>query len=472
MNAARSLAVRTLRTVLRAVEGQFRPGPYFLTLSGGWLPDGTAPNFWQLGQNVIPSPSRSAMVEACVSAYSQTVAMCPGDHWVLNDKGGRDRVTTSAASRILRKPNAYQTMSDFMLNATRQLYLDGNAYALALRNDRYEVSELHLMDSTLCAPQLAVNGDVFYRLQGNAVIAQQIEEPFLMVPQRDVLHIRLHADRTRRYPFPLWGQSPLLAALADIGLGDAINNQQLQFYVNQARPSAVLQTEMTLDKDQVQELTDRWDEKSRGINQGKTPVLTHGLKVTPWGAPPKDAQIAEIMKVAETHIALVFRIPLQVLGIGTHTFGSTEALMRFWIATGLGFVLNHIEEAFGLLFRLSGQPDEYIEFNTAALLRSDFKDRLTALKEAVLGGIYAPNEARNLEGLDDVPFGDEPRVQQQQVPLSAAGKIPPVPGPPSAPPAPPSLTQPLPPKMEPDDIQRAIQRVLSNVAATNRRFFQ
>src|SRR5262252_7805319 len=424
MTPARALVARSLRTVLRAVEGAVRPGPYFLTLSGGWLPDGSAPNFWQLGYNVVPSPARSAMVEACVSAYSQTVAMCPGDHWRLNDKGGKDRVTTSAVSRILRKPNAYQTMSDFMLDATRQLYLDGNAYALALRNDRYEITELHLMDSTLCAPQLAYNGDVFYRLMGNAVIMQQIEEPFLMVPQRDVLHIRLHADRTRRYPYPLWGQSPLLAALADIGLGDAINSQQLQFYANQARPSAVISTDMALDGATVTELRDRWDEQSRGINQGKTPILTHGLKVNPWAAPPKDAQIAEIMKVAESHIALVFRIPMQVLGLGTHTFSSTEALMRFWIATGLGFALNHIEEAFGLLFKLSGQPDEYVEFNTAALLRSDFKDRLTALKEAVLGGIYAPNEARNMEGLDDVPFGDEPRTQQQQVPLSAAEGIP------------------------------------------------
>jgi len=472
MTPARALVARSLRTVLRAVEGAVRPGPYFLTLSGGWLPDGSAPNFWQLGYNVVPSPARSAMVEACVSAYSQTVAMCPGDHWRLNDKGGKDRVTTSAVSRILRKPNAYQTMSDFMLNATRQLYLDGNAYALALRNDRYEITELHLMDSTLCAPQLAYNGDVFYRLMGNAVIMQQIEEPFLMVPQRDVLHIRLHADRTRRYPYPLWGQSPLLAALADIGLGDAINNQQLQFYANQARPSAVISTDMALDGATVTELRDRWDEQSRGINQGKTPILTHGLKVNPWAAPPKDAQIAEIMKVAESHIALVFRIPMQVLGLGTHTFSSTEALMRFWIATGLGFALNHIEEAFGLLFKLSGQPDEYVEFNTAALLRSDFKDRLTALKEAVLGGIYAPNEARNMEGLDDVPFGDEPRTQQQQVPLSAAGKIPPVPGPPGAPPAPaaPQAQPPRPPPFkDADDVKRAIQRVQSNAARINQR---
>ena len=83
MASGRALVARTLRSVLRAVEGAVRPGPYLLTISGGWLPDGAATNFWQLGQDVIPTAARSAMVEACVSAYSQTMSMCPGDHWRL-----------------------------------------------------------------------------------------------------------------------------------------------------------------------------------------------------------------------------------------------------------------------------------------------------------------------------------------------------------------------------------------------------
>ena len=128
-----------------AGEGEVRPGPYYLPVTGGWLPADAPWNFWQSG--IDPSSgASSAMVEACLSAYSQTIAMCPGDHWRLNDKNGRDRVGTSALSRILRYPNSYQSPSDFMLNLTRSLYADGNAYALALRNDRYEISELHLMD--------------------------------------------------------------------------------------------------------------------------------------------------------------------------------------------------------------------------------------------------------------------------------------------------------------------------------------
>jgi len=465
--AARDVVARTLRTVLRAVEGSFRPGPYYLPISGGMLPDGTAINFWQLGQNVLPLSAQSAMVEACVSAYSQTVAMCPGDHWKATTKGGRERVTTSALSRVLRYPNAYQSISDFMLNLTRSLFLEGNAYALALRNSRFEISELHLMNPRQCAARVAETGDVFYSLGGNDVIAQQVPNVKLVVPQRDVLHIRLHCDR--RYPHPLVGETPLWAALQDMGVSDAISRQQLQFYANQARPSAVLSTDMVLDKDQVQSLRDRWDDQTRGIHQGKTPILTAGLKVQPWGMPAKDAQLAEVMKISEQHIALAFRVPLQVLGLSGATFGSVEALMQFWIATGLGFALNHIEEAFGFTFDLKGQPDEYIEFDTAALMRSALKDRIDALARGVQGGIYSPNEARNQEGLDDVKAGDEPRVQQQVVPLSAAEKITAPPGgtgphPPPAPgPAAPGAAPPAPPKPPKDysnDIKREARRVI------------
>jgi HK97 family phage portal protein len=425
-----------------------------------------------MGYDPVGGASRSAIVEACVSAYSQTIAMCPGDHWKLNRKGGRDRqkTNTSSLARILRQPNAYQTISDFMLNATRSLYLEGNTYALALRNDRFEVSELHLMTSRDCAPIVAETGDVFYRLGGNDVIAKELGAEQLIVPQRDVLHIRLHTDR--RYPFPLVGETPLVAALQDMGVGDAIANQQIQFYMNMARPSAVLSTELALDKDQVQALRDRWDEQTKGMNQGKVPILTAGLKVQPWTTPPKDAQIADVMKFSEQHIALAFRVPLQILGIGGSPYSSTESLMQTWIATGLGFALNHIEEAFGKLFQLRGVPDEYVEFDTAALLRSAFKDRIDGLTKAVQGGIFSPNEAREQEGLDKVEFGDEPRVQQQVVPLSAAAKIPApsskLPG--EIPPAPPAPPSPPAPKDHRHDVQRHIRAVVNAAERVKRRY--
>jgi HK97 family phage portal protein len=467
MKGPRALIAGVLRPLLRAAEGERRPGPYYLPVTGGWLSAaaGQNLNWWQLGYDVS-GRTPSAMVEACVSAYSQTVAMCPGDHWRASSKGGRTRVTTSALARILRAPNAYQSISDFLLNLTRSLYLDGNAYALALRNDRYEVDELHLMNPALSAPQLATTGDVFYRLGGNQVIERQLGGS-IVAPARDVLHIRLH--QSSRAPWPLLGESPLSAAMADVIATGAATLQQSQFFNNQARPSAVLSTDLVLDKDQLQALRDRWDEQTRGLATGGTPILTAGLKVQPWAMSAKDAELAEFMKISEQHIALVYRIPLAVLGLGGAPLGSTEALMQSWIASGLGFALNHIEEAIGVFFGLQGQPDEYLELNTAALLRSALKDRIEALARGVQGGIYAPNEARNSESLDSVPFGDEPRVQQQVVPLSAAGDIPePAPGPPSPPPSP-GPPVPSPERKHADDIKREVRRVRERAATIRRR---
>jgi HK97 family phage portal protein len=434
---ARELIARIVRPLARASEGEYRPGPWYLPITGGWLPAGVGDsmNWWQLGYDPVFG-SRSAMVEACVGAYSQTVAMCPGDHWRLEDNGGRERVETSALSRILRHPNDYQSISDFLLNATRSLYMNGNAYALALRSDRYEIDELHLMNADMSYPRVAYNGEIFYSLAGNDVIANRLNMPneTLIVPARDVLHVRLHTEG-RRFPSPLVGESPLVATYGDIGVSSAIAAQQTAFYRNQARPSAILSTDLVLDKDQVTALRDRWDQQSKGLNQGGTPILTAGLKVQPWAVAGKDAATAEMLKLSNDNIALAFRIPLQILGLVAAPINSTEVLMQSWIASGLGFCLNHIEEAFGLLFELDGQPWEYVEFDTAALLRSAYKDRIEALARGVQGGIYAPNEARESEGLKRMPYGDEPRVQQQVVPLSAAKKIPAAPSPEAPPPA-------------------------------------
>ena len=258
-----------------------------------------ASNWWQRGYDPIGPSTQSAMVEACVSAYAQTVAMCPGDHWRLNDKGGRDRVKNSALSRILRHPNDYQSISDFMLNATRSLYLEGNAYALALRNDRFEIDELHLMDPMLSYPRLATTGDIFYQLYGNDVIEKRLGGEQLIVPQRDVLHIRLHTVR-HRYPDAagrrVAASSRPMATSASAAPSRA---QQLKFYMNEARPSAVLSTDLMLDKDQVQALRDRWNEQAKGLHQGGTPILTAGLKVQPWSQGGKDAATAEMMKLSQ-----------------------------------------------------------------------------------------------------------------------------------------------------------------------------
>lgn len=412
----------------KAAEGEFRVGPY--ALSDGWLPAGAPWNFWQMGQDKRSYSQTSAVVEACISAYSQTAAMCPGDHWRRLPNGGRERVTNSALSRIVRKPNGYQSMSDFMLNAVRNLYSDGNVYALALRNDRFEISELHLMASSQSSARIADDGEVFYQLGGNEIIDRRLG-PLPYVPARDVLHIRLHTPR-----HPLKGETPLMAAALEMAAGNALLQRQIDFFNNKAEPSFILTTDQPLTRAQMVELRQAWEEQSRGSGSGGTPILAWGIKPHEVTNTARDSQLAETMKASDDRIALAFRMPLQVLGV-PGPYASTESMMQAWLSTGLGFCLNHVEEAFGQLFGLRGMPDEYLELDTRALLRSAFQDRMDGLAKAVQGGIYSPDEARALEELGEVPggFGKEPRVQQQVVPLSWQEPVPepPQPAPDTAP---------------------------------------
>ena len=396
----------------KASEGEYRPGPYLL--SDGWLSAtaGRLINWWQSGYSVNPYGESSAMVEACISAYAQTVAMCPGDHWRKLGNGGRERVSASALTRIMKKPNDYQSISDFLLNLTRRLYEKGEGYGLAIRNARGEISELHLMQTG--QPLIAQDGSIFYSLSGNPIVEQrfQMGNP---VPSRDVLHVKLHTPR-----HPLKGESPILSTCLDRAMAGAALNQQVAFYLNQARPSFMLETDEKLNPDQTRQLRHLWNEQTQGENAGGTPILTWGLKAKPVTLSPQDGQLAEMLKMTDQNVALAFRIPLQILGVGGTPFASTEMLMQSWIASGLGFALNHIEEAFGLLFGLKGMPDEYLELNTKALMRSAFKDRIEGLARGVISGIFSPDEARAEEDLAEVDggHGKMPRVQQQVVPLS------------------------------------------------------
>jgi HK97 family phage portal protein len=334
---------------------QKQVGGYPLPLTGGFIPSDWPLNFWQLGYNPLPS-GRSAIVYACVAAYSQTVAMCPGSHWRGRADNGRDRVTNSALSRILKRPNGYQTISDFLLNLTGNLLDEGNAYALAIRNNRFEISELHLMHPRSSRANVAGNGEIFYTLTGNPVIEKQIPAELLnLVPARDVLHVRWDCKQN-----PLIGEPPLTSALVDVAASDMMVRNALSYASNEGRPSGVIETDITdLGEAGIREIRAKWDERTRGVNAGGTPILTHGLKwkAADTGSGSRDSTLAEMLQITDQRIATAYRMPLSLLSLfssNQQPQSSTESLMQFWIASGLGFALNHIEEAFGKCFDLAG----------------------------------------------------------------------------------------------------------------------
>jgi len=458
-----------------AGEGNYHPGPY--TVSGGILPSawGQYLNFWQMDLDPLQAPS-SSIVEACVWAYVRAIAQLPGYHRLELENGGTETITTSALARILRTPNGYQTPSDFLVHLIRSLLYNGNSYWIAQRNDRAEVTALHWTDPRVCrVREINVAGqafrEVFYEIGANPLFQVDgiLSRGNLVVPARDVFHVKLATPR-----HPLIGETWLAALATELAQRGAINNSVTQAAANM-RPAGVIQTDLTLTKAQVDELRVRWAEQAQNVTAGGVPILTSGLKFQPITMSAEDQQIIDQLKMNDRMVAAVFGVPAILLGItDTGTQKSAEAVMAEWLAAGLGWLINHIEVALDQFMGLNaysiGKGREYTEYDTRALLRSAFKDRIDGLTKGVLGGVYSPNDARRLEGLSEVEGGDEPRVQQQLVPLSFASAQPVPPALPSAPAvADPASEDDAPPELDEDErtalIAFHLHREVSHVRA-------
>lgn len=434
---------RSLESGTPGIEGQPKQGPWLLTTGQqqGWLPaEWGYHNFWQMDLDPIAAVGGSAIVEACVAAYAQTIAMCSADHWRALPDGGRERVTNSALSRILRRPNDYQSRSDFMLKLAGDLYRDGNTYALAQRNDRFEVSALHPFDPKQSRPIISDSGDIFYELAGNNVIEPgrrnandarlfglPTSGPGIIVPARDVLHVKLEACRAE----PLVGVPPSRHAASAIAAQRALGNQLVSTFGNMNRPAGIIETDMPpqgggahLTATQTSDFRQKFNEAWRGVDNlgGGPPILPPGMKFKGVSLTAQEADVAGSIKLTQEEIYMVYGVPPAILGMtDKSSFASTEALMQFWLARGLGFALNHIEVAFDHFFGIKSWPDEYMAFDETALLRVAYKERIEGLARGVQQAIYSPNEARRAEELPDVEFGDLPRTQQQNVPLNWGG---------------------------------------------------
>ena len=380
----------------------------------GWMNQSWGEGWWQQNIKPVQGLGTNETVEACVSTLSQTVSMCPIHQLQESPDGEQKRQYGSNAERVMLQPNPHTSRTLFMNNLIRSIYFNGNGYAYATRNGTGAVGELYLLDPKNVNPvQDPETGDIFYWVAPKPS-GQYNPDTDFVYPERDILHVRINVDPSE----PLKGVSPLTAAAHSIAANNAITGHQASFFNNMARPSGVLTTPEKLNREQMLQLRDAVAKQTQGRDSGKVPILGNGLKWESMSLSSQDAQMVEAFGMTVQNISSVFRVPLPMINdLQGSTFNNAEQLVNWFLSSGLGFLLEHIELELNKLFALPF--NQRMNFNTKVLLRSDWKSQIETLGEGVLKGIYSPNEARNLIGLGAVTDGEEPRVQQQVVPLSA-----------------------------------------------------
>lgn len=411
-----------------ASEGQPRGQFWGLGELGGRYPMGYLEDGYQRNLSVPRGDGREIPTAyACVMSTARAVSQCRPVHKRLTSGEKWESVTTSAASRIFRTPNSYETWSQFIMNSVAQLMFDGESFSMAARNNRGEITSLDRCDSKACSPYITPEEkELFYGVGGtNPFLTDGVS---VLIPARDILHLRTHCPR-----HPLIGEGPLRSAALAAGVNVALSSSQAHFFSQMSRPSGILSTEAVLNRDQIESLREAWTKQSQRIAQGHVPVLSGGLKFSSMAVTSQDAQLVEAQRMSIEEICKVYGTPLPIIGDMSHaTLSNVEQMISLWLSVSLGSFLENLEQSFTKLFDLP--PNEKIDFDVTPLLRTDFEARISGLTSAIQGGLYTVNEARNREGLHPVPNGEKPIVQQQMVPLGyqpeqSAPALAPVPAP-------------------------------------------
>lgn len=368
-------------------------------------------NWWQLGR--APANPRDALgssaVYSCVAVISQECARLKVFHYRETGDGGRARVTSSPAARVMRRPNHYQTNSDFWLGFIAATALSGNGYAWAERDPVGRIMALHPLASDSVSAQVdPSSGAVFYRT-GVSPLAPRMPR---QVPARDMAHLRLFTGSD-----PLVGISPLEAASYSMAFGEQIQRSQVGFWGNQSRPSGILSTERPLSPDAARRLRDQWQASNSSDNAGKVAVLDSGMAWTPLSMSAKDSAMIESFNLTTETIAAIYRVPLFMINrLPTVSFNSVETMNRTFYSGTLASWLEAAEAVLDRIFNLP--PSEAIEFDIeTGLMQSNTADRLRGWKDGIQGGVLTPNEARRREKLPDLPGGDVAYLQAQMEPL-------------------------------------------------------
>lgn len=330
-------------------------------------------------------------VFACVQALSESTSCLPLHVYQRTDTGDRVRVDGHWLSRLLDRPNDWQSGVEFRESQTAAMLLHGNAYARKEFNGAGEVIALHPWHPQRVA--IVRLGAGRYRYDYTNDDGQMVR-----LLQDEVLHLR---DRTE--PGSIVGKSRIAIARETLGLSLSLRAHGAGVFGRGARPASVITNEGTqnLSTEQMNAMHERLEQYASPANAGKTLIMPRGLKYQSAGMSNEDAEWLQAMQFGVTEVCRLFRIPPTLVAELTHaTFGNVTELGLQFARFSLQRWLTCWEEA--VTHQLLGpiaRGRYYAEHSLEGLLRAQPKERADFYASGITAGWLDVAEVRRLENL-------------------------------------------------------------------------
>ena len=223
----------------------------------------------------------------------------------------------------------------------------------------------------------------------------------------------------------LVGYSPIAMAKNAIGMAIACEEYGAKFFANGAAPGGVLEHPGTI-KD-PQRVRESWQSTFGGSgNANKIAVLEEGMKYTPIGISPEQAQFLETRKFQINEIARIFRVPPHMVGdLEKSSFSNIEQQSLEFVKYTLDpWVIRWEQSIQRSLLSKDEKAMYFVKFNLEGLLRGDYQSRMNGYAIGRQNGWMSANDIRELENLDRIPAedgGDLYLINGNMLPLKNAG---------------------------------------------------
>lgn len=332
----------------------------------------------------------STTIMAAVTLLADSVALMPLDLY----REVNNRYEKLPKPLVLRKPNAEQTMFDFVHQFIATLAIHGTCFVYAPRKNG-AVVELRNIHPDRVSIQIDTNensityGERIYTINGSS---EQFTSDVLK--QVDWL----------RFPNQVRGLSPIDSLRQAIGTNIAIDRFLAQFYGDGATPSSVLETDNNLSPEAAEVLRQTWVDTL--YKNRKPAVLTGGLKWRSVTVSASDMDTINYREAIVRDISRAYRIPLHMIngsGGDTQTYQNVESAGINFLRHTLLPWCRRLEDLITELM----PPAEQVRFDVNEFARADLLTRVRAQQVMIMSGTLTPNEARHIEGREPYDGGDQ-----------------------------------------------------------------
>lgn len=330
-------------------------------------------------------------VYRCVEVITNGVASLPVKLYRTDERGFKYEMNNNLSFILSKKPTGKINAFTFYKLIVKDILLQGNAYALILRDGKGEVIGLQYIQAGLVSPIDKIDR-IEYLVTGIKGV----------VRQEDILHFMNYTDNG------VFGISVLTHARRTLGIADYGENASENFYKSGGCTTGFLKFDGPSSGKQREEILSAWNQATGGVRNQPNgiPVLPANVNYTQLSVNPSDAQLLESREFSVVEICRFFGVsPTKCFDLTHASYNNSEMAELAFLNDTLRPLLTKIEmEMETKLFKPEDRYD--IKFDVSELLRTDKKSQAEYFTKLFNLGVLSPNDIRKELDMEEIEGGD------------------------------------------------------------------